>query len=206
VWWIALADEIRPREGVPWQQMFAAIQKVFNFAEVPTKLPLPGQGYEFGEGSLKDGEALIAVNKLSIFNDGLNIQVPTDTGKAEQILQAAIEIFFSLGLREPVTPPLHYYLSNIVVDFEKSLDGFIHSPILKIIAAAMPAEGNAHFCSLRVNFDPSTLPPRLGPINPTNFLIERRMGVPYDQNRYFCQANTTTEKHILLLQQIEKSI
>jgi hypothetical protein len=206
VWWIALADEIRPRDGVAWHQMFAAVQKIFNFADVPSKLPPPNQGYDFREGSLKAGENdFIAINKLSVFNDGINIQVPTDTKKAEMALHAAFEVFYSLGLREPTTPPLHYYLSNIVADFDKSLDGFIDSPLLKLVAAAMPIDGHAHLTSFRINFDPSAVPERMGPINPTNFLIERRIGVPYDQNRYFCQANTTTEKHVELLEKFEKS-
>ncbi len=70
----------------------------------------------------------------------------------------------------------------------------------------MPVEGDAQLYTFRLNFDPSRIPGRLGPINPTNFLIERRVGVPYERNRYFSQANTTTEKHLELLEQIERSV
>lgn len=207
VWWIALADEIRPREGVALQQMFNAVQSVFHFAEIPSKLPQPNRGYEFSEGHLnvQDGSP-IAVTKLSVFNDGINIQVNTDTEKAERALQAALGLFGSLGLREPITPPLHYYLSNIVADFDRSLDSFVANPILKAVAAAVPADGSAHVYSLRINFDPSAMPGRLAPINPTNFLIERRIGVPYELNRYFSQANMSTESHLSLLEKIEKTL
>ena len=122
------------------------------------------------------------VTNLQVYQDGLSVLVPSTTRNAETALQAALETFLSLGVREPVTPPLHYYVSSIIADFEKSLDNFIPQSLLKSISNAMSIDGNAQFLAFYSNFDPSNIRGRLVPINPTNFRIERRTGVPYDQN------------------------
>jgi hypothetical protein len=206
VWWIAIADEIRAREGLSWRVWFDAIQKVFQFAQVPTSLPQAGSGFEFKEGSLKTDSGALVVTAFQVYQDGLSVVVPSTTRNADTALQAALEVFLSIGVREPVTPSLHYYVSSIVADFDKSLDNLIPQWLLKSLSNAMPIEGVAHFLALHSNFDASKIRGRLGPINPTNFRLERRIGIPYDQNRYFSLANTTTEKHLDLLEEIERSI
>jgi hypothetical protein len=204
VWWIALADEIRPREAVPLRIWMEAIQNKFSFAQVPTQLPAAGQGFDFRAGTLEAGESSIAVALVSVYTDGISVHVQSHTRNAETVLQEVLAIFFRLGMREPTTPPLHYYVSTIVADFDRSLDGLLAPPLLQIISAAMPVQGDAQLFHFHVNFDQSKIPGRIGPINPTNFRVERRNGIPYDQNRYFCQANTTTEKHIELLERMEQ--
>jgi hypothetical protein len=206
VWWIAIADEIRPRVGVRLPTWAQTLQKKFNFVQLPTGLPAAGQGFDFRAGTLEAGETLINVSLLSVYSDGVSIHVPTNTRNAQTVLQVVLELFFSLGMREPTTSPLHYYVSTIVADFEKSLDSLIPQSFLDNVAAAMPVQGNAQFHALQINFDQTTLPGRIAPINPSHFRVERRLSVPYDQNRYFCQANTTTEKHIELLEQLERLV
>src|ERR1700730_16743274 len=205
-WWIALADEIRAREGLSWHVWFEALQKSFQFAQVPAALPQPGAAFEFKEGILKSDAGSIVISNLQVYNDGLSVLVPSTTQNADMALQAIMGVFLSIGMREPITPPLHYYVSSIVADFERSLDDLIPQPLLKSIGKAMSIEGDAHFLAFYSNFDASNIRGRLGPINPTNFRTERRTGVPYDQNRYFCLANTTTEKHIELLEEIERTV
>jgi hypothetical protein len=71
----------------------------------------------------------------------------------------------------------------------------------------MPVTADAHLLTLRINFDPADLPPRIADINPTLFTIERRLGpIPFDLYRYFSQANATTEKHIELLEEAERLV
>jgi hypothetical protein len=202
-WWIALQDEIQAQPGLPLRTWIEGLHRKFNFAQLPAKIPETG-GFEFRAGSFQSGESVIAVPILTVYSDGVSVNLAADTRAAETVLQGTLEVFLSLGMREPTTPPLHYYVSTIVADFEKSLDGLFPAPLLKSISAAMPVQGNAQFLAVHVNFDPSTVPGRLGTINPTNFRIERRVSIPYDQNRYFCQANTTTEKHLELLEELER--
>jgi hypothetical protein len=116
-----------------------------------------------------------------------------------------LEVGRSLGIREPSTPPLHYYLSTITVDFEKSLDGLIPKPFLeKISDAAM--WGDSHFLSIAFSPDKTERKGPLTSVNPNSFNIGRRVDTPYAMNRYFSQASTTTEKHIELLEQLESLV
>src|SRR5262245_2974572 len=206
VWWIASVDEIRPRNGLPSPSVWMeALQKKFRFAQLPTELPKPGQGFDFKVGHAEINVETISVPLLSIYNDGASVGVQSNTRNAEIVLQEALAVFFSLGVREPTTPPMHYYVSTIVADFTTSLDGLFAPRLLKDISAAMSLQGEAHCLAVHFNFDPSKIPGRIAHLNPTSFRIERRVGVPYEQNRYFSGANTTTEKHIELLEQIEKA-
>jgi hypothetical protein len=204
VWWIGLLDEIRPTHGLDTGAAFAALQQAFGFPVIPIGPVKQGGGIEFTHGALREGAEPILVTKMVIYSDGVSIQVPTDTGKAEIALQKTLAIFSSFGVREPITPPLHYYRSMLVADFSTSLNHLFPSSLLEKIAGAFSFEAKAEFSRIDFNADKTTLSYRARSINPTNFSIERRTDVPYDQNRYFSQANMTTEKHIEFLEQFER--
>src|ERR1700732_33441 len=181
-WWIAIADEIRPREGLDAPAAFAAIKNAFNFPIVPTGPAKQGGGMEFVNGALKDGATSIVITKLTVFSDGLSIEVPSNTRNSEIVLQHALGIFASLGVREPITPPLHYFLSQVVADFAVSLDRLFPNSLLQEISEAFPIEAKAQFGGLYIGADKTTIPGRIGPINPTTFNISRRIDIPYERN------------------------
>jgi hypothetical protein len=205
VWWIALADEIRARGGLNIREALARLKERFNFFSVPTQIPFPNEGgLTFAQGSL-DG---IVVTKLTMYPDGVNISVPTNTADAEAILTATLELFYSIGVRPPVTPPISYPVSFVVADFEKSLDLLLRPAprIYEFIASKFAVSGQAHITGFGVNFDPQTLPPKISGLNPTMFRVERRTSVEYDKERYFCVANMTTDDHIAVLEDIERQL
>jgi hypothetical protein len=76
-------------------------------------------------------------------------------------------------------------------------------PVLRQCPQRTP-QANAEFQGLRFDADKSTIPGRIAAINPTAFNISRRTDVPYDMNRYFSQANASTDDHIELLEEIER--
>jgi hypothetical protein len=196
--------KVRPREGLDVDAMLSAVKDTFNFSAVPTGPKRQGGGLEFDNGVLREGSTSIVITNITIYNDGLSVNVPSNTRNAEIVLQKLLALAHSLGVREPVTPPLHYYLSQIIADFESSLDTLIPSSILQKIGKAVGVEEQAQFSAIGVNFDKTKLRGRVAPINPTTFNIQRRIDVPYEQNRYFSQANMTTENHIELLTEFEK--
>lgn len=201
VWWIALADELRAERGTNAREMIARVGSHFQFLSVPTQIPTEG-GLVFERGSL--GE--IVVGRLTIFPDGLNILVPSTTDDAERVLQSAIELFFSLGVRRPITPPLHYPISRIIADFDNSIDALVRlSSIYESIGKKSAFPGQPQLLNLSVNVDPSLLPKRLGAINPTLFRIERRSDIEYSRNRYFSYSHMTTENHIAILHELDQA-
>lgn len=203
-WWIALADEIRPPEGLDVARTFAALKEKFEFPAIPTAPAQQGGGMDFLNGALRRGSETVLITKLAVYGDGLNTDVPSTTDNAELVLQDALDVFFSFGVRKPTTAPLHYYLSTIVADFDVSLDTLFPSSVLEKIEAAISIKGKAQFAGLNINVDKTTLPNRIGGINPSIFNIYRRLDIPYEKNRYFCQANMGTKDHIALLGEFEK--
>jgi hypothetical protein len=203
-WWIAIADEVRPVGGLDVTAVFAAIKERFEFAAIPTAPTQQGGGLDFVNGALRATPEPVLINKIGIYTDGVNVEVPTTTERAETALQEVLSVFFSFGLRRPETPPLHYYLSTIVVDLEYSLDNLIPAKLLKKVEVSIGVDAKTHFSGININADKTTLSGRLGPINPTFFNVHRRVDVPYDQNRYFSQAHMETTEHLDILAEFEQ--
>jgi hypothetical protein len=202
-WWIALIDEIRPVRGVDAQSIASGLQSIFKFASPPVEIK--GGGAEFPNGRMADGDHDILITKLAIFNDGINVQVPTNTSDAEKILQRTLEFAFEIGIRRPVSEALHFYQSTVIADFESPLENVLPQPLLNKISKALPIDGVSHFLNIGTNFDAAAIAkPRWRGINPTIFRIDRRAGVPYDLNRYFSIANMKTHDHVEILKDFEK--
>jgi len=204
-WWIALADEIRPPEGLDTNSAFAAIKGLFEFPVIPTGPVKKDGGIEFDNGVLRADGSVIVITKIEIYNDGISVHVPSNTANAETVLQKVLELFYSFGVRRPQTPPLHYYVSTIVADFEHSLNSLFPTVLLERISKNLPVEAKAQFAGFDINADQTLVPGRWAAINPTRFVIHRRLpNIRYDANRYFSQANMTTDQHVELLAEFEK--
>jgi hypothetical protein len=205
VWWIALPDEIRPVRGIDGPKLAAGLQSIFHFPSPLTEMQ--GGGVEFVNGRWVDGDLQIPVTKLSLFNDGVNIQVPTNTDDADMILQKTLTLVFDLGVRRPTSGALHFYQSTIIADFEYSLESILPTTLLKKISKAMPIAGESHLLNIATNFDAAVIADgRWRGINPTLFRIDRRASVPYDLNRYFCVANMKSSDHVDILNDFEKFV
>lgn len=203
VWWVASHDEIRPLKVPPAGAFVDALKNAFLFQIVPTETKL-GQGVEFQKGVLFGGEGPIAINKFVAYNDGLNIAVPSNTDDADRVLEAALQTYYSLGVRQPITPPSHTYVSFIVADLDCSIDNFFPPSLFAQFAGMAPDNGAAHILGFGVQFDPMQIPRRpLGAGQNPGFRIERREGMPYDANRYYSVANLSTRQHLTLLEHFE---
>lgn len=203
VWWIALPDEIRPVRGLDGSTLAARIQSLFGFPTPATEIK--GGGIEFLNGRLADFDGDILISKLAAFNDGLNINVPTNTSDAKKVLEASLASLFELGVRRPISGALQFYQSTIIADFEAPLENIFPKSLLKKVSAAMPIAGESSLLSIGTNFDATVITdPRWRGINPTVFRIDRRASMPYDLNRYFCLANMESDAHIEILLEMEK--
>jgi hypothetical protein len=202
-WWIALPDEIRPVRGIDGPKLAAGVQSIFSFPSPPSEMQ--GGGAEFLNGRLANGDHDILISKLALFNDGINIQVPTNTDDAEIVLQRALAFVFDLGVRRPTSGAQHFYQSTVIADFECPLESILPSALLRKISKAMPIAGDSNLLNISTNFDASKIADgRWRGINPTVFRIDRRASVPYDLNRYFCLANMKSPDHIEILSDFEK--
>jgi hypothetical protein len=203
-WWIALPDEIRPVRGVDGRAIASGLQSIFSFQSGPTE---KGGGIEFLDGRLTRGDQTILITKIAVFSDGINVHVPTNTDDAETVLQVILAFVFEIGVRQPISEPLHFYQSTIIADFDSSMENFLPSALLGKIAKAMPIAGESQLLTIGTNFDTTEIADaRWRGINPTLFRIDRRVSVPYSLNRYFCLANMRSSQHIDILEDFEKFV
>jgi hypothetical protein len=206
VWWLARPDDIRPVKGLSIHDIVTAIQGKFGFAAFPTALPAKDQGLTFREGVFRDKGKLIPIKVFDLFNDGIHIAVDSSTDDADIVFSELRRIFVELGGKEVNTVLLHYHVSTIVCDFDESINwlisDFLH--LTSVISSHLEIDAKVGVTGINFAADPSTLPTRIGKINPTHFSLEPRTDYKFEEKRYYSVANMTTSKHIELLTYLDR--
>ena len=201
VWWISIADEIRPVRGGNPLALREAIQSVFSFSFAPAEIKI-NQGLEFQTGRLVTADGTIPVAKLVAFNDGLNLHIASTTADADKVLAAVLDTLVAAGMREPITPPHKSYISYIIADLDHSIDRFFPKELSQVISDALGQRG-LHTQAIHFAADPELTTPKSGLSRV--FRIERREGVHYSKNRYFSAADMTTEQHTAVIAALEQA-
>jgi hypothetical protein len=160
-------------------------------------------------GSIEVNGETVTSLRVEIAPDFANINIialTTDDG--DQIANAIVEVLEQEFGFKDLKKASRIYASNLVFQFERGLEHYLEilTKIQKAIAPAMRAsvgvELDPMFERLTFAFDPLALPS--SKVQAAGFIIERRAGVPYSENRYFSGAPIRTQDHIRLLEQIEK--
>jgi hypothetical protein len=208
LWWLAKPDEIRASSGIPIVQAIKRIVEEFQFAQAPMTLPGPNDGYKFQEGRFVVEARPIAIKEFVIFNDGLSLEIYSDTNDNLRLLERVLEVGAELGLRKPISPPIQILQSLIVVDYPGPIDKLAANfeTVSKTINEKIGIPGQHQLRAIEFAVDPASLPRQLVTLNPTVFRIERRINTEYELNRFFSFANTHTENHIYILEKIESLI
>lgn len=183
------------------------LAKEFEFVVVPSGLPT-NEGLTFREGRLIIDGKQIVIGEFVIYSDGIAAKVSSTTADADLVIERALSLGADLGIRVPITPPVHFYQSFVICEFSRSIDELIvgYKALSHTIQQKMQLPTSTHLSALMLSVDPESLPRRVAEINPTAFRIERRVGISYDRNRYFSMANTSTATHLELLEEIERSV
>lgn len=181
------------------------IGAVYNFAKRPaltdTVDQIQQKGLEYLNGELEADGEMIPVHRISIHNDGVVVAAPT-TDDADRIFDHLQSWMKNEGaFRE--TPVSRLYLSHLVVDFEHSPQRLLKSfeKVLGIVTKHMVEDNRALSESglSRIAFEF-----RGGANEHPAYVIERRLGAPLAQERYFCIAPLRTRHHVETLEAIEK--
>lgn len=202
------AEEVRPPSGMYLPDMLRAIVDRYAFASAPTLEDAAKEGAKFKAGRLVQNSHLIEVKDLGVFSDGILV-ICWNTDDANIVLNDLITFAQDrFGFRNAITRFPLRFASSVVVDFEESLDNAL-STLQELRndlgRAARRAYGlSVEVMSSRVTLavDPATLPPH----TTIDFMIERRLGVPFSLNRYFSAAPLPTGVHLELLSNLEKRI
>jgi len=205
---LLVAEEIRPPSGYYLPDAIKIITERYAFVTLPTIQDALREGAKFGQGRFLSEDRVIEIKSLGVFADGVLVTTyNTDDAVIilEDIMSLAIEHF---GFRAPLTLRPRQFASSVIVEFENSLDNALRS-FEKLKSAFSAALRDDHGWSVEVEAaraviacDPTKLPSQ----RTAEFIIERRAGVPYSQNRYFSAAPLRTEIHLELLRGFERQL
>jgi hypothetical protein len=206
-------DEVSPPSSPPLMTIISGIQNRFSFAIAPavgnvgTSAPLV-----FQVGKIVYDDQEFALHQLHVLPDG-DMVLAANTDQAKLALELLIEYLNGqFGYRMEGPSARRYYVSGLVVEFERPIIEMI-SRLGSIREIITQLSTHGPFELLRLSFSQGTngMPsaPFLNPLDAlakTDFLIERRVGVPFSDNRFYCTAPCETERHIEILQEIERTL
>ena len=199
--WLFETQEMNPR-GLDLQSIVISIKNRYNFSTPTTREEIDDQkeGIKFLKGSFKSRESEnIAVN-LSVFRDGLVAETFVDSTLAEALLEDVVAFIRDKhGLRfETSMIRQRQYASQLVVESKSGLLR-ISQAISEISAELAKITGRSfEAIALTIGYDLTVPAEGVGP-----FILERRAGVPFSEDRYFSSASLTTEAHVRLLNRLE---
>ena len=197
-----VSDEVKPIGGYHLPGLLAAIVERYELTKFPSLEEAKAGGAKFQNGRFAARKINIA--ELSIFNDALNVTT-TDTSDSEIVLSDLFKwLKERFGFREPTTKPVRMFQSDLIVEFENDTSRALSlfSPLIEFVQKETESINGlkkpVQFSRLDFGGDPKILGPH------TTFLIERRAGIPWESNRYFCKANMSTNAHIKALELLDK--
>jgi hypothetical protein len=208
------ADEVAPERGLALRDLMDYVKKTYQFGiapQFPVNFP-PAlmQNVLFQSGMLITENSRSPIIQLAMVPNGDMVTAQT-TDVADKILDDLIQrLDADLGYRySSATKKERFYQSDIVVQFDSSVDDRIEGikKIEEILSREIKLPG--FFPSLkRLGFGQGDVTQGVSfeLVGKSDFLIERRSGADYSQNRYACSAPLTTAEHVRVLEVLEREL
>lgn len=207
-------EEVIPLSGINDRELIDAVTSRYRFLRSPdlAKDDISKDGYKFSSGHFSFQNSTFRIQEFSIFRDGLVILASTTDGSEafiDDVMEFVRRVF---SFRDSETEPRLYFQSQIVVEFDRPPERLLKSlkeiataiaePLSEIYGTEIPME----FARLDFDFDKLTAPTATPIATVHRFIIERRLGVPFNKQRFFCAAPMRTQNHIEVLEKIESLI
>ena len=210
VTWLFPLEEIGPLNGMNGANLIAEISRRYEFKNIPT-LTTPEEmqknGVKFGLGNFKADERIQVITELSVYSDGI-VAVTERTEAGRLFLIDLLDwLRREFEFREFSSEVKELFLSEVTVEFDRApLSRLLSSfeVITNIVSGyASPIIRTKDTMGLaRIDLEFDRASPYVKQAAP-RFVIERRLNVPFEQERYFCSAPMHTMEHIESLIQIE---
>lgn len=194
-----------------------AVKERYNFRQIPSNRellnPAANQLAAFVWGKREFEGRIITVDRLQVQNFSplattVSVITRSSTADCDLVLGDLAEFVFSTFQLDCTRVLPRSYQSQIECQLDRPLDERlkVFLPIGDSVTAALKTYGftaSPAFVPTALSwfFDNSKLtnPPTVA----TAFTIDRRVGVPHEQNKYFSQAPLKTPDHIKVLEQLE---
>lgn len=210
------AEEVFPLTGIYLPELSGSITERYTFVSSPNfSLPLAelrDQGLEFRVGKRRTNDKEHSIQSFIIVDGGF-----VASAYSTEVARAFLEDFFSWASKShgfrttSSTFSRYFFLSQIIVEFEESIDKVIRG--FEMLAASMgnlfeATYGADHtFVLSALAFDYDRTEVADSNLNQlAAFRLERRVDTPYSLNRFFCTAPLRTEDHIRFLEELESKL
>ncbi len=204
-----VADEVQPIGGFSLTELIRLISERYGFTKIPSINDAQTTGAVFGDGRLISGTRKINIQEMGILNNGIYATAQDTTTTADFILDDLLTwAEQAIGFRPPITKIPRKYDNGAVVEFETDIEERLNifneliSSYNEMLASLYNEAVSVSFYKIGFAADPLEVKPSVN----TNFTIERRIGMPFYSNRYFCLAPLKTEMHIELLEKFERAL
>jgi hypothetical protein len=204
-------DEVKQGSGAHISEIIQEIKNRYNFVscssiEAASKGPLICE-----TGQLKSDNKNHQITSLGIYADAIAVQ-SVDTDSASLVMDDFTDWFSKrFDVSSPTSRPTVIYESQLVVDLKKQIEpalkafnnvfGSFGEMIKKTYAIDLPVHQTRFYCGI----DHLKLSKSFQTVF-ADFVLERRVNAPFEQNRFFSAAPLPTKMHIELLQNFEKAI
>lgn len=211
--WLFPFEEIAPLEPMVGGQLTAALVARYSFkgfpAENTPREELSKNGAKFENGQFLYLDRLVPIGELAVFSDGVVVN-SSSTEAASAFIEDLLDYVRSqFRFREFTSRPRKIVASQLIVEFDTPLatlmptfskiQGLIAKETGEVYGASNPMD------FFRLDFQLDKEKSHLEYALP-RFTIERRAGVSFSQERYYCSALLDTQRHLFILEEMEKMI
>ena len=206
---LMMSEDWRPQK-LGAQDLIRLIQERYTFVYAPNH-SLPWEevqkgGLKFQLGKITIENRSIPIQDMTFWNDGIVINA-SNTKDAEEVLENLFILAHeTLGVRDLKNTGRRLFLSNLVVEFDQSINSIISKysdfseTLNKFMEATYSVELPMQVRSVSFHYDELTIPPW---IKVAPFSIDRRLTYKYSDNRFFCEAPLRSEDHLKALELFE---
>lgn len=213
VTWLFPLEEIAPLEPLDRGQLTAALVDRYGFAVFPASNTPPEEinknGAKFQNGFFTFDGKRASIAELAVFNDGIVVNSNSTEAASAFIGDLISYVRSNFRFRDFTSKVRTILVSQVVVEFDTRLAALV--PLFAKIGAMINKEtgqiyetpvfmdfGRIDFLFDKEKAGIEYAAPR--------FLIERRAGVPFSQERYYCSASMHSDSHLRILEEIEKML
>lgn len=203
---VALLRAVRPEGPLPLRTQIEIVQEMFDFSVAPETIDdIMNDGFRFSQGSFEG----VSLDSLALHDDGVVLESRAPTEYLERVLDHLLEeISRSYGFVIYKSHKIdRFYQSALTITSDKQLLQALDT--LKSMQASIEISLlndsgiTCKYAPFGVAFACDTIETAVKPIE---FRMERKSGVSFDFNQYFCVAPLKTESHLKLLGELEGAV
>lgn len=208
-----IQEEYIPERQAPLQDIIQVVRTAYQFQHFPVFGPNAPASVtlNFSQGRFVKNEMAFGITQLLMTPKG-DAVVTTNTDQSDLALEHLLELLDTkFGYRLRQSSKTKIYWSHVVVEFDDAIEKYITKIGAIERTISQKVGNNRTFKFKGMAFGTSTaakLPgmDMIDMLDAQEFLIERRVDIPFEKNRFFCSAPLNTISHIEALREIESTL